>query len=522
MLTPAKTKRKTREQIVSTESFPAPIGGWNARDSLAAMDKDDAVQMINQFPGTSEVLVRRGYTEQSTGLPDMVETLMSYSPGSGTQELWAISDGGIYDCTTPGAVGAAAVSALSNSRWQYINVATTGGNFLYLVNGADDPLLYDGAAWTPINGVSTPAVTGVTTNTLSNISLFKNRVWFVQKNTLKAWYLPTGAVGGAANVLDLSSVAMNGGALVAIGTWTIDAGYGVDDYIVFVTSEGEVIVYRGTDPSSAATWALTGVWKLGSPIGARCLLKYSGDLLYISRDGVVPMASAVQSSRVDPRVSLTDKIKWAVSASVTAAGSNFGWQVIDYPDANMLILNVPIGEGTGQYQYVMNTISKAWCEFRGWNANCWELYNDEIYFGADGFVGKAWSTFSDDGANIDTDCTTAFSYMKRPASLKHWRMVRTILRTNGKPNLRIGIATDFRIGNDTSPVSYTATGSSLWDTAIWDQSLWGGDLDVLPNWKGISSRPGYSAAVHFKSSSSGIDVRWVSSDLAYEFGGVVG
>jgi hypothetical protein len=129
---------------------------------------------------------------------------------------------------------------------------------------------------------STIAITGVTTTTLSNISLFKNRVWFIQKDTLKAWYLPTGAVGGVAQVLDMSQICKYGGTLVDLDTWTLDAGYGADDNLVFVTSNGEVIVWRGTDPSSDATWALAGVWKLGSPVGNRCMLKYSGDLLLIT------------------------------------------------------------------------------------------------------------------------------------------------------------------------------------------------------------------------------------------------
>jgi hypothetical protein len=45
----------------------------------------------------------------------------------------------------------------------------------------------------------------VTDNNLSNITLFKNRIWFIEKNTLKAWYLPTSSIGGAAQYIDLSS-----------------------------------------------------------------------------------------------------------------------------------------------------------------------------------------------------------------------------------------------------------------------------------------------------------------------------
>ena len=100
---------------------------------------------------------------------------------------------------------------------------------------------------------------------------------------------------------------------------------------VFVTSWGEVLVYKGTDPSSANTWALVGVWQIGAPVGRRCIMKYAGDLLIICQDGVYPMSSALQSSRVNPKVALTNKIQFAVSDAVTNYGSNFGWQLISFP-----------------------------------------------------------------------------------------------------------------------------------------------------------------------------------------------
>jgi hypothetical protein len=210
------------------------------------MAPTDAVQLINFFPSVSNVNLRGGYTKHATGFPDDVETLMTYSGGA-TDELWAISDGEIYDATSAGPIGAAAVTGLTNSRWEYTNVTTAGGNYLYAANGVDEPLLYDGSTWTPIDGTSSPAITGVTTTTLTQPTLFKNRMWFIQKDTLKAWYLPTSSVGGAAQVLDLSAVARLGGTLVSMAAWTIDAGYGVDDNLVFITNQGEVIVYRGTE-----------------------------------------------------------------------------------------------------------------------------------------------------------------------------------------------------------------------------------------------------------------------------------
>ena len=142
----------------------------------------------NYFPGVSSVNLRGGYSKHATGLPGQVETIMTYN-GAATSKMFAASGTGFYDVTSSGAVGSAVVSGLTNARWEYINITTPGGNFLYAVNGVDKPRLYDGSTWTAIDGSSTPAITGVTTTALSNITLFKNRVWFVQKDTLKAWYL---------------------------------------------------------------------------------------------------------------------------------------------------------------------------------------------------------------------------------------------------------------------------------------------------------------------------------------------
>jgi hypothetical protein len=279
----AVSRRLVQRSAANVASLPSPVGGWNARDSLANMAPTDAVQLDNYFPGVSNVVLRGGYTKHATGFPDDVETLMTYSGGT-ADELWAVSDGKFYNATSAGAIGAAAVSGLTNSKWEYTNVTTAGGNYLYAANGTNTPYLYNGSSWTSITGSSSPAITGVTTTTLNSPTLFKNRVWFIQKNTLKAWYLPTSSVGGAAQVLDLSSIARLGGVLVSMASWTIDAGYGVDDNLVFVTDKGEVIVYRGTDPSSASTWALIGVWIVGAPIGTRSLMKYGGDLLVITLD----------------------------------------------------------------------------------------------------------------------------------------------------------------------------------------------------------------------------------------------
>ena len=508
----ARTFQRNRS---TTVSLPAPVGGWNKRDSLADMKEDEAVTLTNLFPGTTSCVLRSGFSKHSTGYSTQVETLISYA-GAATNKLKAISGGSVYDATAGGAIGAAELSGLSNSRWQYINVTTAGGNFIEMCNGADAVYTYDGTTWTDQSG----NITGVTSSTLSNINLFKNRVWFIQENTLKAWYLPTQSISGAAAALDLSAFAPHGGYLVAMGTWTIDAGYGVDDLAVFVTNQGDVLVYRGTDPTSASTWALVGVWWIGSPVGNRCFVKYRGDLLLITNEGVVAMSSLLQSSQVNPRVALTDKIQKAMADAVTNYGSNFGWQLIPFDQQNMLLMNVPVTEGNSQQQYVMNTITGAWCNFTGWNANCFEVFSDDLYFGGTDYVGQAWDTAEDDGGAILMDGLQAFNYFGARGQTKRFTMLRPMLLINSTQQVNANINVDF---DQTAPVSsigtVTATGS-LWDTGTWDNALWSSTLTVSALWQGATG-VGYCGAPHLQANLDGASLEWLATDIVMEPGGTL-
>src|SRR4051812_20348795 len=119
----------------STASFPAPVGGLNARDPLANMPPTDAVIMENWFPRPSWVEIRQGWSNWATGLPSQVQTLMRYAPLSGSNKLFAAAGTSFYDATATGAIGAAVVTGLSNAQWQYTNIITPGGSFLWAVNG---------------------------------------------------------------------------------------------------------------------------------------------------------------------------------------------------------------------------------------------------------------------------------------------------------------------------------------------------------------------------------------------------
>ena len=549
---------QAKKFTANTASITAPIGGWNARDSLAAMPPTDAVTLNNLYPTPTDVQLRNGYTRYSQlttstgvqtissitrvgttatlttasahglsdgarvsitgttpadysgiyvitvvnstsftytmtstpsgsasvvgaytiGITTPVNTLMNYA-GVSNQQIFAAAGTGIYDCDTP---VSAKVFTIANDKFQYVNFSNIGGDYIVACNGVDPVTVFDGSVWftmattttaATVSGISRTSPSNVATvttatahglatnnkvtitassestflgsfvitvtspttftfvstgtstvvaasgtytvlgikggttggttysinsNAFVHVNLFKNRLYFTEENSMNVWYLPVNSLGGDAFPLDFGGIAKNGGFVQGMATWTLDAGQGADDYAVFATNMGEVIVYNGTDPTSATTWALKGVWQLGYIFSRRFFHKFAGDVLLLTQDGLVPLAGALQSSRLDPRINITDKIYYEISREADAYSGEYGWQCIYYAKPNMLLINIPNPSGTEQY--VMHTISKAWASFSGIKTTVFELHNEDMYFGGDGYVGKFWDGYADDGEPI--------------------------------------------------------------------------------------------------------------------------
>lgn len=509
--------RAKRRRIASVISRPAPVKGWNARDPVAAMKSDEAITLENWYPSASDVLLRKGLADHVTGIGSQVESLMPYNTPAGTQTMFAAAGTAFYNVTSAGAVGAAVVTGLTNARWQHLNYTNSSGtSYLCCFNGVDSPRYWDNSSWLTITGASTPAITGLTTSDIVSAAMHKRRMWLVQKNSLKAWYLPVDAVGGAANVLDLSGIARRGGYIMAVDTWTLDAGEGVDDYWVAMTSEGEVIVYSGTDPSSGSTWTLKGVWQIGEPIGRRCLVKFGGDLLLVLVNGVYPLSKALLSAQVDPRVALTDRIGSAMNEAARDYASNFGWQITHYPAADMLLLNVPVNEGSDQQQYVMNAITGAWCKFTGWEANCFAVFDGNLYLGGNGVVAQAWTGWDDNGRNVVGLAKTAFDYFGVKTK-KAWKMLRPSIATDGTPTVQVALNVDYDDGDRFGTLTFSASSGALWGIALWGIGLWASGLQTLKNWIGVTG-VGLCAATLLKVAAQGLEIRWLATDYLFEPG----
>lgn len=464
-------------------SIPASIKGWDQISSLAEMEADHAVQLDNFIPRPGYLEVRRGSQVWATGIgtgSTPVDTVMAYnSPNVTFSKLFAAGGGTIYDVTAGGAAVATTITGQSNSRYQYVNftnAATT--SWLVAANGLNTPVVYDGSSWTAMT------LTGVSTSDIIQPAAWKGRLWFVISNSTKVGYLPVGSISGAVTTFDLGPFMNRGGYVQAISTWTQDSKQTVNEYIAFITSRGQVIVYEGTDPATAATFSLVGLYDIGAPIGRRCFLRISGNLWIVCVDGILPMSEMLTLDRAAAaKVAPTTMIQNAMMTSARLYSGNFGWQFIEYAKGQLAILNIPQVENNTSVQYVMNTLTGAWCQFTGMNANCWEILNDVPYFGdSNGRVFK-WDVGSGDGINpITATVQTAFNYFESRGHLKRWTMVRPILTTDGSVNPGVGLNIDFGTGAPVSIPSVASTGGALWDVALWDQAIWPINSSLVANW----------------------------------------
>lgn len=516
MRTPLLTRRPKRTRISSTQSFPAPIGGWNARDSLAAMKPTEAVYLENLFPGTSYVELRGGMSSHATGTTGNVKTLAVYNKMAGTSNMYAYTASGIYDVSSAGAVGASKL-ARTDGKHQWTMFGDGTNSWLIAVNGVDKPAYYDGTTWTAVDGLTSPALTGLTTTNIIGVSVFKGRLIFIEKSSLSFWYLTAGAAGGALTEFDLSGECARGGYLMACGTWTRDAGSGPDDFFVAVTSEGEAIIYQGTNPSSSTTWAKVGSFVIGKPLGRRCLMQYGGDLVVLTEQGAFPLSTLLVSGDERAKFALSFNIQKAMEDAARLYGSTFGWKAIVLPERNALLVNVPLAEDGDHEQYVMNTITKAWCKFTNWDAEDFAVFNGDLYFADGTAVYLAWSGTNDDGSNIIFRGKQAFQDFGN-ALVKRPTMFMPIMQVNGNVTYSVGIDVDFDDASFGGAVTFGSSGTALWDTALWDAGTWAEEGLIVRQWSGSATKSGRWIAPKLRMELGNISGQWIGSTLIYEQG----
>lgn len=492
-------------------SVPPAVGGWNARDPLDGMDPKDAVVIDNLFPQPAKVELRNGYSTHGTGLEGAVQTLVEFREQDGTANLIGVANNKIWNATSAGAASDITNSmTITVDKWQTLVFRNT----LLMVNGTDTGLQLNASLT-----ASTYTVTGVNTNTINDITSFKNRVYLADDTSL--WYGAIDTVGGTHTEFDVSSLFRRGGSIQWISSWTRDSGAGSQDLLVVCSTMGEVLAYQGTDPGNA-NWALFGRFFLPIPLGVRSKVEFGSDLLIVTEQGVIPLSTALQGNEelTTQTGAITDKIQDAFRSVALTKGGNFGWEGILYPAGNYLLINVPVDENTTSHQYVMNTLTGSWCRFIGQDSATWALLSEDIYFGDHvGNVYRADFGSDDNNATINASLKQAFNFFDDRILEKKFNLARPLITTDNSLLFNFGIDVDFEDTTITDEAITTGELGIDWGDN-WDSGPWAGGSIFSKEWRSITGI-GRAASIKLSGQFKGVNFSISGFNVVYEPGGIL-
>jgi hypothetical protein len=271
---------------------------------------------------------------------------------------------------------------------------------IVFVNGGGKNLVYDGTTITEASFSLAAAAKFFTAH------VFKNRVFYAATNELAFWYTELFANTGTITKFPLAGIAERGGSVVAINSWTVDGGSGPDDFLAIFTSEGEVLVYQGSDPG--ADFFIIGRFYISPIVDHRSMTQVYGRLLVVTERDYIYLPDQLQTQGGGRDT----KLSGAARDSVKAFRNNSGWQAFYSANEGLTLINVPTGSDTS-VQHVTNVKTGAATRFTNINAKSWGEFDGDLYWGGvDGTVNK-YAGLADGSAAIPCVALTAPSRLHR-------------------------------------------------------------------------------------------------------------
>ncbi|MGL5010979.1 MAG: hypothetical protein ACRC6I_13955 [Paracoccaceae bacterium] len=476
----------------TTAVWPAPAKGLIRSGNFVGAPMDAAEVLDNFIPTTTGARQRGGALLHATVAAPVVQ-MMNYRSGA-VEALFAATATAVYDVSAPvdpEVSPAASISGLTSGNWSFVQFATAGGEFLWMVNGADAARHYNGTAW------AIPTITGVSSAILNFVWAHKRRIWAVENNTLSAWYLPVNSIAGAMVEFPLDGVFRLGGRLLFGGTWSLDSGDGLDDNMVFVTSEGEIAVYQGSNPADAADWSLVGVYRIGRPLNKNAWFRAGGDLVILTEDGIVPVSEALQKDRAALQTaSITAPIEELWQGVVASRSVTSRFPVVLWPTRTLLLIGAP-DQANVRLCFVANTRTGAWCRITGWDIQALGIYQDQVFFGTrDNRIARADSGGWDMGLPYASVYVPKFQELGTPDD-KVALHARVTYRATTLTPVRLDCFQNYSVGAIpvvdplSAQIGSKWGGGGKWGTGI----KWGGSASkvAVGDWQAVSGM-GFSLA----------------------------
>jgi hypothetical protein len=451
----------------------------------------------------------------------------------GTTDLVSLDYDAETAAFTKGATLTGGTSGATAAIVKIIDNGTTGTLWLDSITGT----FQDNETITDDNGTPGSATADGTVTTLwgkvdgidpANLSqnwVYKNRLFYVEKNSLNAWYLAVDTISGTITKLPLGGVFTLGGSLLFGATWSIESGDGLSEQCAFFTTEGEVAVFSGNDPSSSSTWSKVGTYRVGKPKGPKAYIRAGGDLVVATDIGFIPLSVAVQRdiAALSPSA-ISYPIETAWNDAI--ADRTADWNSTVWPTKQMVIVALPTSAGEQAQMFIANARTGAWCLFTGLDATCMAVFEDRLFFGSKaGLVAEMEVTGADQSTPYTATVIPLFDPLKSPASIKTGLLARSTVRAPGRVQVGLSLQADYNISLPSPPDDIAVTADNVWGSGVWGSSKWGTAVakQTFREWQSVSGS-GYALAVAAQITSGSVsppDVEYVETELTYDMGDVV-
>lgn len=512
-------------------TMPAPTGGLDLVSAIDNMDPSFALELVNIFPGSGPPAIRQGYTKLAKPGTETTKFTAELPKTDGTSVLVVGTDTKLYSVSTAGVVtNITKTSAHTNGEFNYVIF----NNKIYLCNTAttstDKAQYWDGSA----AQAADLTFTGIALEKLINVSTYRERLYFVEKDSLKFWYGGLQVTGASATPAltsyDTSYTFKHGGYLLCAGTYTNQTAATSQNLFYACTSEGEIAFWQGTDPSNTTgtdPWTLVARYKIGKPVGFRSFVRVNQDIWVITQQGIVPLSALFQA---DPEAALklvSEKINPLIASSAKATPFSYLWGGYTWSLGRRVYICVPIG-GAASWFFVYSMDSKGWTIFQLYStfdalSSC-VFNNIPHYGGSDGTIWQGETGGSDRAGTgslsypINFSMRGAFSFYGSRGNYKVFRDIRPILQTQRGLGLAIGLDLDFQKNNNFFQTPTAAAISTAWGDA-WG-SAWATSTDYIFDRHAVQGQ-GHCAAIRFGGSLKDATCQIMSFEIRYEMGGQV-
>jgi hypothetical protein len=470
-------------------TLPAPTRGIVQHENDAYMGPGACIVSDNWVPTMRGVKLRGGCVRHC--VLDAVPVISAFEYVDITQQrMFAGQATKLYDVT---AVGAPVVVKTAQNSGNYCAspLSNLSGNWLIVVNDAGDPVLrFNGTSWVTLLPPAVPAdgataITGPVGSpvefgrNLTYVAKYRSRLYFIEKQSMNLWYLPTDSVGGVLVKIPLSGAATLGGYLLFLASWTIDAGDGIDDKLVCVTSEGEALIFTGNNPADPATWRQEGRYFVGKPMGMNAHSQVGGDLLILTIEGIVPISQVITKSSGEMELAMISRAIKPMWREEVASKRAFPWTIKRWDEYGGIFITFPGGTPGNRYCLLMNSVTGAFGRAVGWDATCFIRKGVDMFFGTQGgIIMQADRSGYDDGLPYVATLIGGWEMFQARSQNVTWHQARAVFTASEREqfNPQIDAATDFFVTIPPPPPAGPDPGVS----DVWDQGRWGPDMGGPP------------------------------------------